>query len=128
MNKASSRVRWETQGSSPFLTSISGFLWSLNRGVRPRLVLRHGTRLAFRVVNGVSGLLSSWIWKLRLFLEDAPGVSVPLRVVTQYSGFHSNQCRGIRPYVEWMGKSVSLGLWHDPQGFLSSFNVRLASS
>ena len=74
--------RWEPQASSPFLTSISGFLFSLIRGGRPRLVLRHGTRLASRVVNGVSGLLSSWIWKLQLFLEDAPGVSVPLCVVT----------------------------------------------
>ena len=54
-------------------------------------MLRHGTRLASRVVNGVSGLLSSWIWKLQLFLEDAPGVSVPLCVVTQYLGFHLNQ-------------------------------------
>ena len=26
------------------------------------------------------------------------------------------------------GKSVSLGIWHEPQGFLSSFNLRPASS
>ena len=36
--------------------------------------------------------------------------------------------QGHKPYVKWMGKSVSLALWHDPWGFLSSFNVRLASS
>ena len=49
-------------------------------------------------------------------------------VFSWYSGFHSNRCRGIRPYLEWMGKSVPLGLWHDPRGFLLSFNVRLAPS
>ena len=51
-----------------------------------------------------------------------------IHVYSWYLGFHSNRSRGIRPYLEWMGKSVSLGLWHDPRGFLSSFNVRLASS
>ena len=121
-------LQWETQGSSPFLTLISGFLWTLNRGRSPGFVFRHGTWLASRVVNGVSGLLSSWIWNLRLFPEDATGVSVPLHVVTRYSGFHSNRCRGIGPYFEWMGKSVSIGTCHNPRGFLSSFNVRQASS
>ena len=41
MNRASSRVERAPQVSSPFLTQISRFLWSLNRGDRPRLVLRH---------------------------------------------------------------------------------------
>ena len=27
------------------------------RGVRPRVLLRHGTMLSFRIVKGVSGLL-----------------------------------------------------------------------
>ena len=54
-------------------------------------MLRHGTPLASRVVHGVSGYFSSCIWNLRLFLEDATGVSVPIGVATQYSGFHSNQ-------------------------------------
>ena len=42
-------------------------------------------------MNGVSGLLSSCIWNLWLFLEDATGVLVALGVVTQYLGFLSNQ-------------------------------------
>ena len=50
MNRASSQV---PEGASPFLTSVSGFLCSLNRGGKPCLVLRHGTRLASLVVNGV---------------------------------------------------------------------------
>ena len=54
-------------------------------------MLKSGTHLPSRVVNGVSGLLSCWIWNLWLFLEDATGVSVPIGVATQYSGFHSNK-------------------------------------
>ena len=41
INRASSRVWREPQGSSIFLTLISRFLWSLNRGGGPHLVLRH---------------------------------------------------------------------------------------
>ena len=88
MNRASVELRREPQGSSPFLTSISGSLQSWIREVRPRLVLRHGTPLASRVVHGVSGYFSSCIWNLRLFLEDFTRVSVPLCVVTPSSGLH----------------------------------------
>ena len=84
-------MRRELQGSSPFLSLSSGFLWSLNRVGRPRVVLSYGTPLPSPGVNGVSGLLSSCIWNLWLFLEDATGVSVPLGVETQYSEFHSTQ-------------------------------------
>ena len=78
----------EAQGFFPFLISISGSLRSRNRRVRPRLVLRHGTPLAARVVHGVSGNLSSCIWNLWLFLEGATGLSVPLHVVTSSSWLH----------------------------------------
>ena len=57
-------------------------------------------------MNEVSGLLSSWIWNLHLFLEDATGVSVPLRVVTSFSGLHSNRCPDISTFNEWTGTSV----------------------
>jgi len=100
MNRGSFRVRWETQGSSPFLTLISDSLRSWKRGVRPCLVMRHRTPLASRVVHGVSGNLYSWIWHLQFFQEDATGVSVPLLVVTSSSGLHSKRCTGIRTYLE----------------------------
>ena len=63
----------EPQGSSPFLTPIAGSLPSSDRRVRPRLVWRNGTPLAFQVVHGVTGHLSSRIWNLRVFLYDARG-------------------------------------------------------
>ena len=91
-------------------------------------MMRHRTPLTSPVVREVSGSWSSWIWHLRLFQEDATGVSVPLCVVTSSSGLHFKRCPDIGTYLVWMGKLVSFGMWHDPRGFLSSFNVRWASS
>ena len=51
--------RRETQGSSPALTGISGFLWRFHWGVRHCLMLGHGTLLPSRGGKGVSGLLLS---------------------------------------------------------------------
>ena len=102
--------------------------WWLEGGGREVRRLRHRTPLSSRVVHGVSGHLSSFIWNLCLFPEDATGVSVPFHVFTSSSGLHSKRCPGIGTYLEWMGKSVSFGMWHDPRGFLLSFNVRPASS
>ena len=87
-----------------------------------------GTLLASLVVHRVTGQLSSCIWNLRLFLDDATGVSVPIRVVTSSSGLHSKMCPGIGTFLEWTGKLVSFGMWHDTRGLLSSFRVILASS
>ena len=112
-------LRWGPQGSSPFLTSNSESLQSWNRGVRPHLVLRHGTPLASRVVHGVSGHLSSCIWNLWLFVEDVTGVSVPLRVVTSSLRLHSKRCSDIGTYLEWTGKSESFRMWQDAQCFLN---------
>ena len=128
MNRASSRVEARNSG----VLSISDFdprvSADWNRRVRPRIVLRNGTPLASRVLHWVTGHLSSCIWNLQLFPDNATGVLVPLRVVTSSSGLHSKRCPGIGTYLEWMRKSVSFRMWHKPQGFLSSFNVRLASS
>ena len=91
-------------------------------------MLRNGTPLASRDVHKVTGHLSSCIWNLGLFQDDANEVSVPLNVVTSSSGLHSKSCPGMGTYLEWMGKSVSFRMWHDPRGFLWSFNVRPDSS
>ena len=95
-------LRWEPQGSSPFLTWIAGSLQSYNRRVSPCLVLRNGTLLPSQIVHGVTGHLSSCIWNLQLFPDDATGVSVRLRVVISSSGLHSKRCPGIGTYLEWM--------------------------
>ena len=93
--RASSRVE---EGISGFL-SISDFnrrvSAELEQEVRPRLGLRNGTPLSSRVVHGVTGHLSSCIWNLRHFLDDATRMSVPLRVVTSSTRLHSKRCPGI---------------------------------
>ena len=128
MNRASSRHEMVT---SVFL-SISDF----DRRVSAELEQESqvlscdevGTPLASRVVHGVTGHLSCCIWNLRLFLDDATGVSVPLHVVTSSSGLHLKRCPGIGTFLEWTGKSVSFRMWHNTRGFFSNFSVRLASS
>ena len=61
LNRASSQVTGEPQGSSAFLTLIAWSLQSWNRRVRPRFVLRNRTPLASGVDPGVTGHLSSCI-------------------------------------------------------------------
>ena len=48
---SSSGLRTEPEGSYPVLTWISEFLWSFNRGVRPRLMWRHASLLSSRAVQ-----------------------------------------------------------------------------
>ena len=88
MNRASSLVEAGTSGFLSISDLYRRVSAELDRRVRPRLVL-NGTPLASRVVHGVTGHLLSCIWNLRLFPEEATGVSVPLRVVTSSSGLHS---------------------------------------
>ena len=91
-------------------------------------LLRQGNPLASGVVLWVSGHLWSCIWNLQLFPDDATGVSVPFCVVISSSRLHSKRFPGIGTYLEWTGKSVSFGMWHETLGLFSSSNVRPASS
>lgn len=71
-------------------------------------MLTHENLLASRVVCGVSGLLSMCIWNLWLFLRMQLGFHCPLHVMTLILGLTLKLVQGIRPYSEWIGKSVSL--------------------
>ena len=53
------KLRCETQGSSPVLTWILGFLWRFPWRVSHRLVLRPRIPIPFEGVKAVSGLLST---------------------------------------------------------------------
>ena len=96
-------LRPESQGSSPFLTWITGSLQSCDRRVRPRLVLRHGTQLSSRVFHGVTGHLLSCIWNLRVFPVDARRCQCPFVFL-----LHPQVCvlRGVQAsgYQERTGK------------------------
>ena len=67
---------------------------SWDRRVRPHLGLRHGTPLASRGVHGVRGLLSSCIWNLGVFPDDARASHCPF-VLTSFTGWSSKRCLGI---------------------------------
>ena len=55
-------VRQEPEGSSRFLIRISGPLQIWDRRVRPRLVWRNGSQLAYQVVHRVTGHVLSSVW------------------------------------------------------------------
>ena len=62
----------EPEVSSPGLTWILGYFWSLPRGVSPRLEWVHARALSFRAVAAVSRFLSRGSRHLWLSLEAFP--------------------------------------------------------
>ena len=74
----------EPEDSSPVLTWILGYFWSLPRGVRPRLQLGHARALSSRAVAAVSRIPSHGSRDMCLSLEAFPG-GFPTRVPTMLS-------------------------------------------
>ena len=68
-------VEWvpEPEDSSPVLTWILGYFWSLPRGVSPRLKWGHARAISSRAVAAVSRFPSRGSRDLWLFLEAFPG-------------------------------------------------------
>ena len=62
----------EPEDSSPVLTWILGYFWSLPRGVRPRLEWGHARVLSSRAVAAVSRFPSRGSRDLRLSLQAFP--------------------------------------------------------
>ena len=135
-----------SRDSSPVLTWILGYFWSLPRGVSPRLVWGHAGVLSFRAVAAVSRFPSRGSRDLWLSLEISPrGFPTRLSLEAFPRGFPtglthvSPSCESILGLkVEAVqGKQVSLectetsgGLWecwHDP-GVPLAFAVESASS
>ena len=63
----------EPEDSSPVLTWILGYFWSLPKGVSPRLVWRHARALSSRAVAAVSRFRLRGSRDLWLSLEAFPG-------------------------------------------------------
>src|SRR5574341_1309839 len=82
------QLRQEPQSTSD-QTPIAGSLQTEDRRVRPRLGLRHGTPLASRDVPGERGRLSSCIWNLVFFPNDARK-NCPF-VLTAFTGWSSER-------------------------------------
>ena len=127
----------EPEDSSPVLTWILGYFWSLPRGVRPRLEWGHARALSSRAVAAVSRFISRGSRDLWLSLEAFPR-GFPTRlshravpratVVCLDPWFESRGSAGKTVFLEWT--EISAGLWewwHDP-GVPLAFPVESASS
>ena len=127
----------EPENSSPVLTWILGYLWSLPRGVSPRLESWHARVLSSRAVAAVSRFPSRGSRNQGLSLEAFPR-GFPTRPSTGLSqvppwcesilGLKVQAVQGKQVSLEW--KETSGGLWewwHDP-GVPLAFPVESASS
>ena len=119
--------RQEPQFSFPFLTPITGSLQSWVRRVRPRLVWINVSPLASRVVHGVTGHLSSCMWILSFYPDDAWGCQYPFVLVLRPQVCLRRGVPSSGSYQERIGKTGSFCMLNDQRGYVSNFQVRTAS-
>ena len=141
-------VEWvpEREDSSPVLTWILGYFWSLPRGVSPRLEWGHALALSSRAEAAVSGFPSSGSRDLWLSLEAFTG-GFPTKLSHEASprgfptglshvppwcesilGLKVEAVQGKQVSLEWTETSQGLWeLWQDP-GVLPAFPVESTSS
>ena len=123
----------EPEDSSPVLTWILGYFWSLPRGVSPRLEWGHARSLSSRAVAAVSRFPSRGSRDLWLSLEAFPrGFPTGLSQVPPWCvsilGLKVEAVQGKQVSLEWTETSGGLReWWHDP-GVPLAFPVESASS
>ena len=123
----------ETEDSSPVLTLILGYFWSLSREVNPRLEWGHARALFPRAVAAVSRFPSRGLRDLWLPLEAFPrGFPTGLSHVPPWCesilSLKVEAMQGKQVSLEWTETSGGLWeWWHDP-GFPLAFPVESASS
>ena len=127
----------EPEHSSPVLTWILGYFWSLPRGVSPRLECGHARELSSRAVAAVlrfpsCGSRDQWL-SLEAFPRGFPTRlshrAVPrATVVESILRLKVEAVQGKQVSLEWIETSRGLGeWWHDP-GVPLAFPVESASS
>ena len=104
----------EREDSSPVLTWILGYYWSLPRGVSPRLEWGHARALSSRAVAAVSRFPSRGSKHLSLSLEAfPPGFPTGLSHVPPWCesilGLKVEAAQGKQVSLEWT--ETSWGLW-----------------
>ena len=123
----------EPEDSSPVLTWILGYFWSLPRGVSPRLDWGHAHVLSSRAVAAVSRFPSRGSRDLWLSLEAFPrGFPTGLSHVPPWFesilGLKVEAVQEKQVSLEWTETSEGLWeWWHDPEVPLA-FPVESASS
>ena len=128
-------VEWvpEPEDSSPVLTWILGYFWSLPSGVSPRLEWGNARALSSRAVAAVSRFHSRGSRELSLSLEAFPG-GFPTRLshvppwCESILGLKVEAVQGKQVSLEWTETSGGLWeWWHDPRVPLA-FPVESSSS
>ena len=123
----------EPEDSSPVLTWILGYFWSLDRGVSPRLHWGHERAISSRAVAAASNFLSRRSRDLWLSLKAFPrGFPTGLSHVPPWYesilGLKVEAVQGKQVPLEWTETSGELlEWWHDP-GVPLAFPVESASS
>ena len=123
----------EPEDSSPVLTWILGYFWTLPREVSPRLERGHSRALSSRAVAAVSRFPSHGSRDLSLSLEAFPrGFPTGLSPVPPWCesilGLNVEAVQGKQDSQEWTETPGGLGeWWHDP-GVPLAFPVESASS
>ena len=123
----------EPEDSSPVLTWILGYFWSLPRGVSPGLEWGHARVLSFRAVAAVSRFPSRGSRDLCFPLEAFPrsfptGLSHVPPWCESILGLKVDAVQGKQVSLEWTETSGGLWeWWHDP-GVPLAFPVESASS
>ena len=123
----------EPEDSSPVLTWILGYFWSLPRGVSPRLEWGHARALSSRALAAVSRFPSRGSRDLWISLEGFPrGFPTGLPHVPLWCesilGLKVEAVQGIQVSLEWTETSGGLWeWWHDP-GVPLAFPLESVSS
>ena len=127
----------EPEDSSPVLTWILGYFWSLPRGVSPRLEWVHAPVLSSRAVAAVSRFPSSgsrdlWL-SLKAFHEAFPrgfptGLSPVPPWCESFLGLNVEAVQGKQVSLEWTETCGGLWEWWHNPGVPPAFPVESASS
>ena len=123
----------ESEDSSPVMTWILGYFWSLHSGVSPRLELGHAHVVSSRSVAAVSRFPSCGSrdqgLSLEAFLRGFPtGLSLVPRWCELILGLKVDAVQGKQFSLEWTETFRGLWeWWHDP-GVSLAFPVESASS
>ena len=122
----------EPEDSSPVLTWILGYFWSLPRGVSPRLEWGHERAISSRAVAAVSRFPSRGSRDLWLSLEAFPrGFPTGLSQVPQWCesilGLKVEAVQGKQFSLEWTETSGGLWEWWHEAGVPLDFLVESAS-
>ena len=123
----------EPEHSSPVMSCILGYFWSLPRGVSPRLEWGHARALSSRAVAAVSCFPMRGSRGMRLSLEAFPrgfptGMSLVPLLCESILGLKVEAVQGKQFSQEWTETSGGLWeWWHDP-GVPLAFPVERAST